>query len=181
MSRLAIAIVVLFAAVLVQPLLTGDAAAQETKPIQLALFNPLQIYSEDLSIKGFRFNLIYGKNLDLTGVDLGIANVLEGDMKGIQLGIIALNEGGMKGWQAGFVNIADGDAVGFQWSQLYNGAGSIHGVQLGLVNNTKMLKGLQLGILNLADAADGGLQIGLVNVIKSKEKLKFFPIVNWSF
>jgi len=26
-----------------------------------------------------------------------------------------------------------------------------------------------------------GLQIGLINIIKNKEKLKVFPIVNWLF
>ena len=40
----------------------GTAVAQEDpKPINLAIFNPVQIFDEDTSIRGVRFNLLYGR------------------------------------------------------------------------------------------------------------------------
>ena len=40
--------------------------------------------------------------------------------------------------------------------------------------------GAQVGLVNLTREM-GGLQIGLWNQISSKEKLRVFPIVNWKF
>ena len=54
------------------------AFAQETKPINLALFDPVQIFKKDVPIKGFRFNLIYGNNSAMTGLDMGFDRPLAG-------------------------------------------------------------------------------------------------------
>ena len=40
---------------------------------------------------------------------------------------------------------------------------------------------MQIGALNVAEVMRGGLQIGLVNIIRSKEKLGILPFVNWVF
>ena len=63
----------------------SDGLAEE-QPIQLSLFNPLQIRPEDTAIKYFRFNLIYGKNTSLVGLDLGLVNHLTaGESKSLQI------------------------------------------------------------------------------------------------
>lgn len=43
-------------------------------PLQLSLFNPVQIFEENDDVYGFRFNLLYGKNRNMFGLDLGIVN-----------------------------------------------------------------------------------------------------------
>ncbi|NNF06228.1 MAG: hypothetical protein HKN21_05670, partial [Candidatus Eisenbacteria bacterium] len=52
----------------------SSTAQAETNPVNLALFNPIQIFGEDTSVEGVRVNLIYGKNRDVTGLDLGLIN-----------------------------------------------------------------------------------------------------------
>lgn len=57
----------------------------------------------------------------------------------------------MKGWQSGFVDLIEGN---------------MKGVQIGFVNCTETLH---------------GLQIGLVNINNSGVPFKFLPIINYSF
>ena len=67
---------------------TGARAQTKTvKHVQIAIWNPVQIYDQDASIHGFRLNLIYGLNEDLYGFELGLVNSLKGDLKGIGWGI----------------------------------------------------------------------------------------------
>jgi hypothetical protein len=154
--------------------------AQETKPVQLALFNPAQIFKEDVSIKGVRLNLLYGKNHDMTGLDLGIANWTTGDFKGVGWAFLVNSvEGDGVGWLDGVVNLVAGEFKGLEVG-IYNGVGQGTGVQLGWVNVSKGFEGLQFGFVNYTDDMHG-LQIGIVNIINNKEKLKFLPIVNWKF
>jgi hypothetical protein len=46
------------------------------KPIQLALFNPVQIAPEESSIIGVRLSLLYGKNANMNGLQLGLINII---------------------------------------------------------------------------------------------------------
>jgi hypothetical protein len=70
---------------------------------------------------------------------------------------------------------------GLQWAAYTKSGLGSSGVQLGLLNMSDDFSGLQVGLVNITEVMRSGLQIGLVNIIKSKEKLEFFPIVNWSF
>jgi hypothetical protein len=171
----------LIAAVIVCVLYSAaDSLAQETKPIQLALWNPAQIYDEEQSIKGVRLNLLYGKNLNMTGFDLGIANWSTGEFKGVGWALLMNSiEGDAVGWLDGVINLVAGDFKGLAVG-VYNGASTGKGAQLAWVNVTESFEGLQFGLVNYTDDMHG-LQIGLVNIINNKEKLKFFPIVNWKF
>lgn len=59
--------------------------AEETRPIQLSLVTPIQIFSEDYGITGVRLNLLYGRNATVTGLDLGLVNhTTTGQSKGLQ-------------------------------------------------------------------------------------------------
>ena len=119
------------------------------KPIQLSLFNPIQIVPESQSISGFRFNLIYGKNTNVTGLDLGLVNQTTGIQTGIQWGFVNLTDGGVTGWQSGFVNISKGSSVGLQTGIVNYHQGHFNGLQFSVVNYAATLKGLQIGLINI--------------------------------
>ncbi len=141
-------------------------AMAETRPIQLALVTPIQIFPEEDDITGFRLNLLYGRNVSFIGVDLGLVNrTTTGMCMGYQHGLVGIADSDFMGWQHNAVNIVHGD---FQ------------GLQMGIVNKAYSANGLQFGIVNYARTLKG-LQIGLVNIIKEGGAFPFFPIVNWSF
>jgi hypothetical protein len=140
--------------------------AQETRPIQLSLVTPIQIFSEDYGITGVRLNLLYGRNATVTGLDLGLVNhTTIGQSKGLQYGLVGINDSDFMGWQDCVVNITNGRFEGFQY---------------GIVNYAGHMSGFQLGLVNYARSAKG-LQIGLVNIIRQGGQFPVFPIVNWSF
>jgi hypothetical protein len=152
----------------------------ESKPIQLALFNPVQIYNESLGIAGVRLNLLYGRNAFMRGLDVGLVNVCgTGESYGLQWGVAGFVEGEYTGLQVNFFNITKGRFAGFQWG-VYNDVGDGEAFQWGFANVAKNMRGLQLGLFNYTETMYG-LQIGIVNVISKKEKLPVFVIVNWSF
>ena len=122
--------------------------AQE-QPIQLSLFNPIQIFPESSSIAGLRFNLIYGKNTNVTGLDLGFVNQTTGTQTGVQWGGVNLTDGGFKGWQAGFVNVSKGSSLGLQTAAVNYHMGHFNGLQFSIVNYAATLKGLQVGLINV--------------------------------
>ena len=154
--------------------------ADEAKPIEISLWTPVQIHDENTSIKGFRLNILYGVSKDVTGLDIGIVNRNTGVFKGLQWGIVGM-AGDFSGWQNTFVNITDGKFAGLQgWGAIYNGGGTVTGVQVGLVNRAEAFEGFQLGLVNVTETLHG-LQIGLLNVVSSREKWKYLPIVSWSF
>ena len=145
--------------------IVSSAAAQE-KPIQLALFTPIQIFPEETPITGVRLSLIYGRSSKVTGLDWGlISHTTSGLSKGVQFGLVGLADAEFMGWQNSAVNITKGNFEGFQW---------------GVVNYANHASGFQLGFVNYAVTMKG-LQVGLVNVIKQGGQFPVFPFVNWSF
>lgn len=156
---------VLFAAGIMLVTLSSAISAQ-SKPINVALFNPIQVFPESNSIEGLRINFIYGKNVAMTGLDWGLVNhVGTGEFKGIQWGFINICDGNATGWQSGLLNLDNRDVKGFQW---------------GWFNKGNHVNGFQLGLVNMAESMYG-LQIGLVNFIKTGGQFPVFPIINWSF
>lgn len=177
-----IAALIMLTVLLAAGLFPAECAwAQETElPLQLALFNPVQVRPEDTSIFLLRVNLIYGKNVSVKGLDIGIANHCSGGIsKGLQWGIVGFVEGDFIGWQDQFVNMTAGTFTGFQ-SGFYNDLDNGEAFQLGCINRARAVSGLQLGIVNYTESMYG-LQIGLINFIKEKDRLPVLPIVNWSF
>jgi hypothetical protein len=141
-------------------------ALAENRPVQLALFTPVQVFPEDDSISGIRLSLLYGRNVSVTGLDLGLINhATAGTSKGLQFGLVGLVDSDFVGWQDSYVNVVKGNFKGFQW---------------GFVNYARSAKGFQLGFVNYAESMNG-LQIGLVNIIRQGGVLPVLPIVNWSF
>jgi hypothetical protein len=163
--------------------LLAPAFATAQSPIQIALFNPVQIVPEDEAIRGVRLNILYGKNTWVRGLDVGLVNhTTDGISKGIQAGLINLAESDFLGWQPGVVNIIEGEFLGLQggfWAP-FNQIDGGEGAQIGIVNVARDMSGFMLGLVNYAENMYG-LQIGLVNIIENKDGFPFFPIVNWSF
>lgn len=106
---------ILFAFIITNILSVGRA--QAAAPIQVSVFNPVQMVEESEDVKGLRFNLIYGVNDDVSGIDLGLINKTQGYQKGFQMGIYN-STFDFSGLQFGLVNRTD-------W---------LNGVQIGLVN-----------------------------------------------
>lgn len=152
--------------VLLTFLLISTPVQAQKKPIQLALFTPIQIFPENQHIAGIRFNLIYGRNASVTGLDLGFIN--------------QTTKGLSKGFQWGFIGLADSDFLGWQNNSLNFTKGNFEGLQTGFFNYANKMNGIQFGLVNYAVNMEG-LQIGLVNIIKQGGQFPVFPIVNWSF
>ena len=132
-------------------LISAPVQAQN-QPIQVALFNPIQIFPEDNNIEGFRLNLLYGRNASVQGLDVGLVNhTTKGLSKGVQFGLFGMVDSDFTGLQINVVNVTKGK-----------------------------FEGLQFGFVNFAESIKG-LQIGFVNIINQGGAFPVFPIVNWSF
>ena len=160
----------MFVALLATAVLTPNQAWAQKKPIQLALFSPVQIFPPEDTIAGVRLS-IYGKNAVVNGVDVGIVNKttevsrgvmwgivgLANDFQGVQSHWVSISKGKFEGWQMGYVNISD-TFRGFQ-SELVNVANAdAEGLQLSLVNYAKKFTGLQIGLVNIIE--EGGMLLG---------------------
>lgn len=157
--------VLLGLAVFISIMMAAPVLAQ-SRPIQLALVTPIQIFPEDDSITGVRLNLLYGRNVSVSGLDLGLANhTTTGMFKGWQIGLVGIADTDFMGWQDCGVNVTNGRCEGLQW---------------GIVNYANEMSGFQLGFVNYARSMKG-LQVGLVNIIRQGGQFPVFPIVNWSF
>jgi hypothetical protein len=147
-------------------LLTSIAAVAQEKAVQLSLLAPVQLFSENTSVAGFRISLLYGKNASVNGLDWGlVTHTTSGQSTGIQSSFVGISSADFSGGQYGFVNLSQGKIEGMQWG-FVNSAANIHGFQFGVVNYAQSMR---------------GLQIGLVNIIKQGGQFPVFPIVNWSF
>lgn len=138
----------------------------------LALTPDIAMVDKDTKIEGAVIG-VWSENPQ-SAFALGFVNGSTGDSQGLSLAFIANYSDNYSGAQIGFVNYNKGSFFGFQW-----GAG----------NYTQKLKGLQLGLVNFAETADQGVQIGIINIIQQNPWFEefpqslalAFPIVNWKF
>ncbi len=169
----------IFAAGALAALVALPAAAQE-KPIQIALFTPVQIVPENQGVSVIRLNFLYSVNRSVRYVDLGFVNVTSGGpSQGIQWAFVAMNKGPFTGWQSAAAAITQGHFEGLQ-TGWFTSAREGRGLQWGLINTAQKWNGLQLGVVNYTQRLHG-VQVGLINVIQTGGQFPVFPIVNWSF
>nr|WP_295864509.1 hypothetical protein [uncultured Chitinophaga sp.] len=128
-------------------------------------------------------NIVEGST---NGVQIsGVLNQIHGNMEGMQAqGVLGITHGNADGWQvAGIGNYVGGEISGVQIGGVYNYAGrgvggaqmstignishgTMRGLQLGTIfNYARHLKGVQIGLVNIADTSSG-YTIGLVNIVK---------------
>ncbi|MEQ9303518.1 MAG: hypothetical protein RJQ14_06335, partial [Marinoscillum sp.] len=105
----------------------------------------------------------------LDGVQMaGFSNITMGYADGVQMAGFSNHSGDQLGLQmAGSLNTAK-DVTGTQMAGSVNiSTGELTGVQLsGFLNYTKILRGVQIGVLNVADSIGSGFSLGVVNWLK---------------
>jgi len=158
------------------------------KPVQMSLTPGLGTHGRMGAqvVNKVSLNIIGGYTFGMSGAELagvfnidrkdvhgvqaaGIVNVVGGKVGGVQLaGIHNHNLDSMKGVQAaGFSNLVQGNFAGVQLAGTVNVVRErTDGVQVsGLINYTKRLRGVQIGVINLADTCSG-FMFGLINIVK---------------
>jgi hypothetical protein len=142
-------------------------------PFALSLWNPVQTSDETQSVRGLRLNLPYGKNHDVKGLDLGVANYATGELRGVQYGLGGYVKGDVTGVQYNYIlNVGQGNVLGWQ-AGIYDYAGSLEGVQTGIVNQVGGdAFGVMLGGVNVAEQSSEGVTLGVVNYAKRTSGLQ---------
>lgn len=109
-----------------------------------------------------------------TGISLsGIMSLSNENSSGIAFsGVTNISKANFKGIQTSTVNITKGDNKGLQIG-LVNKTNKIDGLQIGFLNKTTKINGLQIGFVNIADDADNGACLGLINLIKKNRYSAF--------
>lgn len=110
-------------------------------------------------------NIVMG---DVNGVQLaGISSIAKGWLYGFQASAVYNHAGSMKGAQvSGTVNYSAANTNGLQLAAVGNVSGNVSGVQFSSIfNYASHLKGLQIGLINIADSSDG-YSLGLFNIVK---------------
>ncbi|MGA2333638.1 MAG: hypothetical protein ABSG75_18005 [Syntrophales bacterium] len=165
---------------------TGQAMAEESKPIQLSLTPDIAIFDRNTRIQGFSLS-IWGENPQ-DGLAIGIVNGSSGTSAGFSLGVVNYADS-YKGVQWSLFNYAKESFAGWGLGVANVTKGSMKGLQTGVVNYAGNLTGLQLGAVNYAAKASGGVQIGVINIIPENQWFTDFPnglapgmiIFNWRF
>lgn len=121
------------------------------------------------TFRGLQFAVLYNQtNGDFKGIQFaGLFNNVNDNLNGLQFSTGYNNtKNNMEGWQIGTFNTA-GKAKGAQLALLGNFTRKeVKGLQLaGIFNYAKKLKGLQIGLINVADSSSG-YSLGLINFIK---------------
>jgi len=143
---------------------------EDMSGIQFAL-----IGSATDKLNGIQFSGIYNYNYTFDGVTVaGLINTAgyDGTSRGLQIaGLLNLDGFAFSGWpeptliggQIALVGNSSGHLKGFQAALLINAAeGACSGLQIGLINFAKELRGLQVGAFNYAEKTSG-LQVGVLN------------------
>lgn len=96
----------------------------------------------------------------------GVGNITGDSVKGFQsAGVFNISED-IHGFQLAGVLNSTGNAHGLQVAGIMNDSREVQGVQVsGLINRTSALKGLMLGVINIADSCNG-LPIGVLSFVK---------------
>jgi len=143
------------------------------RPFQISLTPGLSTHGLMSSqvVNKFSVNLVGGYTAGVKGFELGgVFNINRLDSKYFQFaGIFNLVGGTVKGVQIAGVSNKSLDSVkGLQLAGYINKAeGLVSGIQISALNNeTRKLKGLQIGLVNVADTSYGA-SIGLLNIIQN--------------
>ena len=130
--------------------LASQAVEPGTKvtPVQISVWNPVQLAPDDWDVWGLRLNLPYGRNERVVGIDVGLVNSAIG-FEGVQLGMW-----NSTGYPIGLLPSVPPMAVS-------------RGVQIGVFNVTGMFSeftGVQAGIFNMLGIdSSAGVQLGVFN------------------
>lgn len=143
--------VLLAAAALAAPCVRAD----ESSPVMLSLFAPVQYPSARSDVAGFRLSLLYGECDDFAGLDIGLVGRATGDFRGLSIGGVNIVSDRLVALQVGLVN----------WNSNEDNAPGQRsiGVQYGILNYVDSFLGLQDGWINVSGGDVSGLQYGFLN------------------
>ncbi len=173
-------------------------------PLQISIWDPIQLFSDESDVIGPRFSLPYGCNRSLSGIDVGLVNDVKKSLRGIGIGgfvnssgeaagiylagICNLTGGGFDGIEiAGVMNVFSDTSVletstwrGLQLSGVANAGVIVRGVQIcGLGNMADNMKGVEIaGVGNFVDTMSGFQAAGLVNLGWIVEGFQFAGLYN---
>ena len=167
-------------------LTAGALSAFDTTALQLSIWAPkVQLVPPEIAVGFLKLNLPYGSNYQVTGIDLGLVSInnsqgdeLPAEVTGFQLNLWNATDGNFAGAQIGLINIAD-NSYGLEIGLGNIAATTSSGCAIGLVNVSHEFNGLEVGLVNYTEFLRG-VQIGLVNVA-IRSTLPFFPIINMCF
>jgi hypothetical protein len=144
-----------------------------SRPFQVSLTPGLSSHGMFSSqvVNKFSVNLIGGYTAGVNGLEIGgLFNINKQDTRYLQVaGIFNLVGGSVRGVQiAGVHNFAIDTVKGLQFAGFINKAeGEVRGMQFSVLNNeAHKLKGLQIGLVNVADTSYGA-SIGLINIVRN--------------
>jgi len=114
-------------------------------------------------------------NMDSTNAAqvAGFMNMNKGSSKGAQIaGFANIGTEDLSAAQiSGFANIANGNVKGTQIAGFLNlTKNDMDGLQLGVVNYAKNIKGAQIAVFNVADSIENGLAFGVFSFVKKGYK-----------
>ncbi len=173
---------ILFACLAALFLLPSSAVAWTWTPLQLSVWDPIQLFPERYNVYGIRMNLAYGSNQNLTGIDLGGVNVVSRNQGGIQAGLINLSESSA-GLCAGVMNYTT-RLGGGQLGLLNTAQDSMTGIQAtGLMNLSDHVKGAQVhcGILGNGAVTVAGAQFVLLAGYNLTENINGLQLAMFGF
>jgi hypothetical protein len=165
----------------------GLAHAQSDQtPIQLSLVPDVALYPRTTFVEGFSLGiwsenpqssftlgLVNGSTGESRGFSWGLANYAE-TYHGVQWAYFNYTQDEFIGWQHAWVNVDIGNFTGFQDAGVNVVVQDATGLQLGVVNYAGNLRGVQIGLVNVA--------MNNPWFTEFPDKLATgFPIVNWSF
>lgn len=172
----------------------SSAPSHGWTPIQGALFDPVQIFSEDTDVYGLKVNLPYGRTTSMNGIDVGLVGFAESlngiqvnwfwsevqDINGFQFGGLpgsrAVN---LNGLEVGAVNIVEGRVNGFQLAPVMNDADGLVGMQFaGISNRSQQVLGIQIAALVNDAESMTGMQVGIMNFAPRATGLQIGALVN---
>lgn len=160
-------------------------------PLQLSIWNPVQLFGENRDVYGLRTSIFNGKNRDMYGLAFDLFTGSARNIYGFQIqGLgntiyhgfgnnkITSEVGSVTGMQIGIGCVA---LLAIYPIVCVNSADSINGFQVGIVGNeANKVSGFQIGgIVNLAKDVTG-MQIGCVNVVKDLGGFQIAAMMNGS-
>lgn len=157
--------------------LGGNTARKTFMGLQTAIgfnFSNKDAYGVAASLFNMNNQEFYGISVDAAGYNRKVYG-LEVNFLGSAIDEVM---GGLEVSLLG--NFIRGELYGAQLALGANLTRNMNGFQCAIYNQTALLWGLQLGLVNYASACDHGMQIGLVNIIMDNQ-IPVLPFVNWYF
>jgi hypothetical protein len=171
---------------------TTSVPAFASTPVMFSTFGGFNAPNSE-SVAGVRLALFHGVTNEISGVDIsvlglsvtektagvnvgffGIANVTQ-DMKGLSLGLVNWMQGNAAGANIGAINVTN-NVKGANISAINYSTGNTM-VDIGAVSISKRST-VQVGFVNITEKIEG-VQLGLFNCAENGF-LKCFPIINWA-